>query len=700
MLLEQTNRQVQSSGVMQTARATIKATPKIFSMFEDGTYANKPLAICRELVSNGVDSHTAAGCSTRPVEVTVPNELDPVFKVRDFGIGMSHVFMMGDETTPSKFMAYTDGSTKDMSNDQIGGFGIGSKSPFAYTDQFTIRSVHNGMLGVYSVYKGEDGVPEIGCLGLVTTDESNGVEVSFPVKGEDIDSFCEAAQQALQYFKPLPIVHGMTLNPPDYSYEAMTWGLRPQPGELGVIMGGVRYPVSTDNLAYSLRVSSRLSPLLGYGLDLFLPIGACNVAMSREALSYKGDTSKNIEAALAAVIDDVIATFSTMFDDCASFWDAQVKLGKEVGFNTYSASPRAKLLGANARYKGAPLTTELSVRPLDRPTAWWIHSRHTRGARKSLMTMKWEPLSQLSTLQPGNIENVIIDDLPQSPKSKTSRKIREFLETFDLNKPTLVLRAEDDNTLPAKIRMLLIELGNPSNYTLTSSLPEPAKIERVKTERPRVRMWTYNGGTDRNTRSQPDNLTPSWSKKEIVTEIEYKNQPTTGILVTMRSFDLPGRFYEMMRTKLIDFDELHFVNEGDAAKLKDTWQSFDAVFQERLDAALKQHSRLPESLALSSNQDLRELFSRAAVVSSQISLTPSQLKRPFGRILTLWRECIKPITPAQRLLAPFVTAVLPAGIHPEKLAAAFYNEQDEADILFSCLDLTASSHLALLCKHL
>ena len=142
MRLEQVKHDVSHVGMMETAKATIKATPKIFSFFENSTYANKPLAIARELVANGVDSHTEAGCPHRAIEVTLPCELDPVFKVRDFGVGMTHEFLMGP------YMEYTNGSTKDGSNDQIGGFGIGSKSPFAYTSQYTVRSVRDGVVEI------------------------------------------------------------------------------------------------------------------------------------------------------------------------------------------------------------------------------------------------------------------------------------------------------------------------------------------------------------------------------------------------------------------------------------------------------------------------------------------------------------------------------------------------------------------------
>src|SRR3546814_6939713 len=84
---------------------------------------------------------------------------------------MSHEFMM------TSFMAYTDGSTKDQSNDQIGGWGIGSKSPFSYTDQFVLVSVHDGVRSVYSVFKDEDSIPAIALLSQAERSEEHTSEL-------------------------------------------------------------------------------------------------------------------------------------------------------------------------------------------------------------------------------------------------------------------------------------------------------------------------------------------------------------------------------------------------------------------------------------------------------------------------------------------------------------------------------------------
>ena len=699
MIVENVKHVVQATGVMETARATIKASPKLFNFFADQTYANKPLAIARELAANGIDSHSEAGCPHRAIEVTLPCELDPVFKVRDFGVGMSHEFMM------TRYMAYTD-STKDGSNDAIGGFGIGRWSPFAYTSQFTIRSVHNGQLGVYTAYKGEDGVPEIGCLGRAPTTESNGVEVSFPVEIDDIGMFIEAAQQALQYFKPLPVVINGEIKAPDFSYEGNGWAIRPDAGSLGIILGGVRYPVSTSNLSWDLRGNSRLSPLLEYGIDLWMPIGACGVALSREQLSYDGNTSASIQAKLEAVIDDVTATFSTMFDKEPTQWDAMVALAKEVGASEYGSNARQKLLRANAQYHGQPLKTEISLRNTGaQGSIWVIESENGRRAATSLKTMKWETLQDAGILQPGNISHVIVDNLPDTPKSKVGARVREYVEENGRPKSVIVLRAPHDRREDrTAIRVLLTLLGSPSNVVYTADMPEPTTVKTTKSgsTRPRVRMFTFNLSKDRLTHQPIRNLTPAASKRDAVKEIAYADQPASGIMVVMNSFDLPNDFLSKMETKLVDHTELVFVNQADQPKLAATFRNFEDVFAERLQTALAEYPELPHRLALYKHEDMQRFIGKFIRIDSDrryADLPLAAKNRPFGKLFAAWREFVRPLDGKQRALAPFVKAELPKGINPTALAASI-DKQTDVTILLRVLNLQEATHRMLLFRNL
>jgi HSP90 family molecular chaperone len=82
-------------------------------------YGLPETACLREYTSNARDSHIEAGV-TRPVEVTTPSALAQSLTVRDYGVGLSRQEL--------KMFGQFGESSKRDTNDQIGGFGIGSKS--------------------------------------------------------------------------------------------------------------------------------------------------------------------------------------------------------------------------------------------------------------------------------------------------------------------------------------------------------------------------------------------------------------------------------------------------------------------------------------------------------------------------------------------------------------------------------------------
>jgi hypothetical protein len=438
-----------------------------------------------------------------------------------------------------------------------------------------------------------------------------------------------------------------------------------------------------------------LAPLLEYGLDLTMPIGSCGVAMSREQLSYIPKTSENVKKALEGVIDDVVATFSTFFDNCDTEWEAMKLLADETGLDSYARTGRAQLLMANAKYKGVKLETSFRLTDMPDTRAWMIEPRQSRRGQR-VPPAKWGGLSDMYGITPGRIEEVIIDDLPQSPKSKTMARIREYCESQPQVKQILVIRGKDEH----QTKFLVDLLKGPKDYTLTSSLPEPAAAVRgPKAVRPRVRMFGFNGGRDRFTHSKISNLTPSNSKSDAVHEIKYADQPATGIMVVMDAFDLPSGFYDKMESGLVQYSELSFINKADESKLKATFERFDDVFAKRLAAALAGAADLPQRIALSKDPHISK-YTPAFRQLFYSRLTSAQKQRPFGQLFSLWYEYVRPLTNDQLKLAPFVTPALPRGVNPLAIAQRFTSQQPDAVILHEVLDLDKSAHVTLFMKNL
>jgi hypothetical protein len=161
---------------------------KLFHMLSSSLYSNKPASIIRELCSNAHDSHNMAGCIDKPFELIAPSYETPELVVKDFGVGLTSA------EAKETILCYL-GSIKDTSNDFIGGWGIGAKSPFSYAKNYTIIVIKGGVRAEFLCWKDEHGLP---CNALVreeATGDRNGVEVRVPVEATDIRKFTSAVSE-------------------------------------------------------------------------------------------------------------------------------------------------------------------------------------------------------------------------------------------------------------------------------------------------------------------------------------------------------------------------------------------------------------------------------------------------------------------------------------------------------------------------
>lgn len=279
----------------------IKATAKAFKILSDGLYSDKITAVIRELSCNAFDSHVQAGRRDVPFEVHIPTIVEPYFSVKDFGVGLSDKGIMHLYTT------YFE-SSKNETNDMIGGLGLGSKSPFSYTDNFTVVSNFDGMQRVYTAFLNSHGFPSITKFNESSTTEPNGIEVKVPVKANDFAEFQSKATRVLTWFNPKPKFN-INMTFPDYiwAFEQTTnWNVAKNMHESYIIMGNIRYPY-------------RRSPI--NGLHIFLDIGDVEIAASREDISYTPETDKflanklkQIQKEMAGRITDTLKNVTSLSD--------------------------------------------------------------------------------------------------------------------------------------------------------------------------------------------------------------------------------------------------------------------------------------------------------------------------------------------------------------------------------------------------
>lgn len=339
MKLDVAVNEVVLSNVGAQGEFRIRNSAKAFKILSDGLYSNKIRAVIRELACNAIDSHVGAGKEDVPFEVHLPNMLEPWFSVRDFGVGLSGDAVVNIYTT------YFE-STKTDSNAYIGALGLGSKSPFSYTENFTVTAIKDGHKRIYSAFINEQGVPSIAEMSSEETTEGNGVEVKFSVTNRnDYNSFRTEAAQVFTWFKLRPKITGaenFRHIEQEYKEKNVVPGVHLKHddryhGNYSMsVMGNIAYPLS--KLPEPQKHFGVLSELLECGLVMEFDIGELDFAASREELSYVPSTLASIKRKLELLNANLAIHLATKANAIKCEWARAVFLCNEARTRIYKAA--------------------------------------------------------------------------------------------------------------------------------------------------------------------------------------------------------------------------------------------------------------------------------------------------------------------------------------------------------------------------
>jgi hypothetical protein len=316
---------IQRDGVSDETEFGIQFNAKMARILSKQIYSNVIQAPIREIICNAWDSHRAAHKLETPICVHLPNQWEPWFEVTDVGLGLDHDTML-------KVYTQYGASTKALNNDDIGGLGLGCKAPFAYTDAFTVTSVHDGVSRSYSLFLNERGIPALALLGESATQAANGVSVRVPVKSQDFDRFLRETQQVLRWFDTPFEVSGnknyqkLTCTP-DSTYKGADWffqaGDRYSNRNNLVIMGNVAYPIKQDQVNTKYHA---LLQMYNQGVIIHFPIGELDVNPTREDLSYDPVTVAQLERKLEGIYTSCKQIMEHNLAACATFWQARCEV--------------------------------------------------------------------------------------------------------------------------------------------------------------------------------------------------------------------------------------------------------------------------------------------------------------------------------------------------------------------------------------
>jgi hypothetical protein len=294
----------------------------IFNVLRNQLYSNKTLAVIREYSCNAYDAHIEVGKKDTPIKITIPNQLEPHFKVRDYGRGLT-------EKEISEVYAMYGESTKRGTNEQIGQLGLGCKSAFAYGDNFIINSFVDGERISYNAFIDPSEIGQITKMDTQKTDEENGIEIVIPVKQDDYEVFASTATDFFKYWVIVPQFEGLDEESlkenmeVDVTISGNDWYSDSKANASFAIMGNICYPISSYNLNFEGYEDNR-KQLLEAGVIINFPIGSLEISASREQLQYTERTKDALLEKLKGMVKELPDVLSGALKDCKTYWDAKI----------------------------------------------------------------------------------------------------------------------------------------------------------------------------------------------------------------------------------------------------------------------------------------------------------------------------------------------------------------------------------------
>lgn len=356
------NRSVESNGMVAQKDFTIKAGAHIMAVLS-GLYKNPVDAMVREYLTNMYDAYLALnrehpGSSVTLPVLSLPSSLSSELVFSDFGIGMSK------DTVWNVYAQYGN-STKTNSNDEVGGFGLGSKTAFCYNGgaAWTIESRHGGEKHVFMACVGANGIPQLSHVQSTPTKEHTGVSIRIPIRRQDMPEVTKAARKYVPYFPMGVTVEGDTIEPLTHVVKGTTWAIRKSGGYNSgtrVIMGNVPYIVDTAQVKLYTLVKGgssydRSSFFENNRVDLYVPIGGVDIVPSRDDMKYTDRTIAAIMSAAKTMVKELPDALTGVLASCKTEWDAMAAM------KSYNEIANFSSLGITLKWNGVEIDPALGI---------------------------------------------------------------------------------------------------------------------------------------------------------------------------------------------------------------------------------------------------------------------------------------------------------------------------------------------------
>ena len=328
-LKELSTQAIESTTGTKKMRLSENAQSMVFQLFTKNVYSNPIGTVVREITSNCFDSHIEANTMKSPVVIKrfIDKQTNTQYiSFIDYGVGMS------PDRIDNIYGIYFE-STKRVDNTQIGGFGIGGKSPLAYKrstgqgegeydNSFYVITNFDGIKYCYLIFEGAD-TPVISLLHQEETLEHNGTEVRIPILDKDLEAFSKEMIRQLYYFENIIFEgfkdvwkYGETLTNHYQIIKGKTFLFRgtDYSNSMHICLGRVAYPIDYNTLGLS-------SNEYNIPIAIKLEVGEIGVTVSRESLDYSESTIKILKKKLIEAKAEIIEMISKQYKNIVTLED-------------------------------------------------------------------------------------------------------------------------------------------------------------------------------------------------------------------------------------------------------------------------------------------------------------------------------------------------------------------------------------------
>lgn len=287
----------------------------IATLLSSNLYSNPEDSFIREIVSNGWDSHVEAGTTDTPLVVRLKNDGNDSYNItiRDYGTGLS-------KEQFENIYCKIGTSTKRLSNNYLGCFGIGKFATMAVSKVAYITSYYNGVARLYIMTKDGNSITT-NLMSETPTSEKNGLEIT--VKNILYTFRYKEAFKNLAFF-PNVYIDGTfseynNIKVKRYKYFTATTE------EFGnkLLLGNVLYPLDGSIIPVELR--EFYYSIVKSGVVFNFNIGELQVTPNRESIIYNTQTNNLIIQRIKDAKEEITSILKPFvekdYDDPYIYWN-------------------------------------------------------------------------------------------------------------------------------------------------------------------------------------------------------------------------------------------------------------------------------------------------------------------------------------------------------------------------------------------